>query len=138
MTKLNKYAALAIIGGVIYGLIEFVGRGWTHWSMVLLGGICFVVIGLINEIIPWEMPFPLQMLIGGAVITILEFISGCIVNLWFGWHIWDYSGEWANIFGQICPKYSCLWVALSAVAIILDDYLRYWFFGKEKPHYKFI
>ncbi len=138
MTKTKKYIFLAVVGGIIYGLIEFISRGWTHWSMVLLGGICFVSIGLINEIIPWEMPFPLQMIIGGAIITVLEFITGCIVNLWLGWHIWDYSDEWGNLLGQICPKYGCLWIMLSAVAIILDDYLRYWFFEEEKPHYRFI
>lgn len=138
MTKTKKYIFLAVVGGIIYGLIEFIGRAWTHWTMVLLGGICFVLIGLINEIIPWKMAFSLQMLTGGAIITVLEFGAGCIINLWLGWHVWDYSNEWGNVLGQICPKYSCLWIAISAVAIVLDDYLRYWFFGEEKPHYKFI
>lgn len=136
MTKSKKYIFLALIGGIVYGLIEFIGRGYTHWSMVLLGGICFVAIGLINEIIPWEMPFLFQMIIGGIIITTLEFVTGSIVNIWLGWNVWDYSSEWCNILGQICPKYSCLWIAISAVAIVLDDYLRYWFFGEEKPHYK--
>ena len=30
------------------------------------------------------------------------------------------------------------WVGLSVVAIVFDDYLRYWFFGEEKPHYKIV
>lgn len=31
-----------------------------------------------------------------------------------------------------------IWVGLSVVAIILDDYFRYWFFGEEKPHYMLV
>ena len=29
-----------------------------------------------------------------------------------------------------------IWFYLSLVAIILDDYLRYWMMGEEKPKYK--
>ena len=50
--------------------------------MFLLGGLCFVLIGLLNEVIPWEMPLPLQGVIGSAIVTALEFATGCIVNLW--------------------------------------------------------
>ena len=31
--------------------------------------------------------------------------------------------------------FSLLWVILSACAIVIDDYERYWFFGEEKPYY---
>ena len=56
MNKLLKYLALGTLGGMIYVLIELMWRGYSHWSMFLLGGICFIALGLINEIIPWEMP----------------------------------------------------------------------------------
>ena len=136
MSKAKKYSILALIGGVIYGALELIGSGYTHWSMVLLGGLCFVAVGLLNEIIPWEMPLTIQMLCGCIIITALEFCCGCIVNIWFGWNVWDYSDEWGNLIGQICPKYSVLWYFISLAAILLDDWLRYWFFGEEKPHYK--
>ena len=55
-----------------------------------------------------------------------------------GLHIWDYSTMPLNIFGQICLPFSLAWMGLSGVAIILDDYIRYWFFNEEKPHYKWI
>lgn len=80
----SKYLFLFIIGGIMYGMIEMLFRGYTHWSMVLLGGICFIFVGLINEVIPWDMPLIFQMLIGGTIITLCEFITGCIVNLWLG------------------------------------------------------
>lgn len=135
-SKVRELGVLALIGGIIYGLIEFFGRGYTHWSMVILGGICFVAVGMLNEILPWEMPLAVQMLCGGIIITTLEFITGCIVNIQLGWAVWDYSQEQFNVLGQICPKYSLFWMLLSGVAIILDDHLRYWIWGEDKPRYK--
>ena len=40
-----------------------------------------------------------------------------------------------NLLGQICPQFALLWVALSALAIVLDDIIRWRFFGEDKPHY---
>lgn len=136
MTKLKKWGVLALIGGVIYAALEVICRGHTHWTMVILGGICFVAIGLINEIIPWEMPLNIQMLIGCIIITALEFACGCVVNIWLGWGVWDYSAEWGNLLGQICPKFSVLWYFVSLAAILLDDWLRYWLFLEDRPHYR--
>ncbi len=134
----SKYITLFFVGGSVYGLIETIGRGYTHWTMGILGGICFIALGLINEIIPWEMPLWRQMLIGSAIITVLEFLTGCVVNLWLGWGVWDYSGLPLNLLGQICLPFSVLWFFISVVGIILDDLLRYRFFGGEKPRYRLI
>ena len=125
------------IGGMFYVLIEILFRGHSHWTMFLLGGFCFWWIGMINEAIPWDMALWKQAIIGGLYITVMEFLMGCIANLWLGWDIWDYSDMPFNLLGQICLPFSIAWVGLALVAIILDDYLRYWLFGEEKPHYKF-
>ena len=34
------YPILLLIGGVGYGCIELAARGYTHWTMVVLGGLC--------------------------------------------------------------------------------------------------
>ena len=78
---LNKYLFLLDVGGLLYILIELAWRGWSHWTMFILGGICFIYLGLINEVLPWSMPLWQQILIGAAGITVLEFLTGCIVNL---------------------------------------------------------
>lgn len=136
MNNAKKHAILALIGGIIYGGLEILFRGHTHWTMVVLGGTCFIAVGLINEIIPWEMPLAVQMLVGSIIITALEFACGCIVNVWLGWDVWDYSTEWGNLLGQICPKFSVIWFFVSALAIVIDDYLRWVLFGEEQPHYR--
>lgn len=124
------------IGGLLYVLCEFVFRGRSHWTMFTVGGLCFWLIGLINEVIPWDMPIWRQCIIGALIITVIEFIAGCIINIWLGWQVWDYSGLPFNILGQVCLLFTVLWCILAAAGIILDDYLRYWLFGEEKPRYK--
>lgn len=133
---IKKYLILGTIGGLIYVLLELIWRGYSHWTMFLLGGTCFVLLGLINELLDWDTPLTLQMLIGCTIITVLEFITGCVVNLWLGWNVWDYSDLKFNILGQISLFSSIGWYFISLVGITLDDWLRYRLFGEKKPHYK--
>ena len=133
---LRKYLVLMATGGLLYVALELVWRGRSHWTMFLLGGICFAALGLINEILPWSMALWKQILIGTGIITALEFLTGCVVNLCLGWNIWDYSHLPGNILGQICPQYCLLWLPVSLAGIVLDDWLRYWWWGEERPRYK--
>lgn len=135
---LNKYLILFDVGGLLYILIELIWRGWSHWTMFALGGVCFVCLGLINEVLPWEMELWKQVLIGACIVTALEFLIGCIVNLWLGWNVWDYSNLPGNILGQISPPFFVLWLPVSLAGILLDDWLRYWWFGEDRPHYKIV
>ena len=64
-------------------------------------------------------------MIGGVLVTALEFITGLIVNVWLGLNVWDYSNLPLNLMGQICLPFFFAWVGLSVVAIILDDYEHY-------------
>lgn len=137
-SKIKKYEFLFFVGATIYVVIEKLYRGYSHWTMFLLGGICFIALGLINEVMPWDMPLLLQMFIGGVIITVLELITGCVVNLWFGWNVWDYSELPFNLWGQISLFSSIGWVGLSLVGIVLDDTIRWKFFGEEKPRYRWI
>lgn len=135
MKRYHKEIILGFIGGMLYIGIELIWRGYSHWTMFALGGLCFVCLGRINEVIPWCMPLWQQALIGTAIITGLEFITGCIVNLWLGWNVWDYSNVPFNVLGQICLPYILLWIPMSLTGIVSDDYLRHWIFKEEKPYY---
>ena len=85
LRTLYKHLALVEIGGLIYISLELAWRGRSHWTMFILGGICFVALGLINEVFPWNMPLWKQIVIGACLITALEFITGCVVNQWLCW-----------------------------------------------------
>lgn len=44
--------------------------------------------------------------------TIIEYIAGIISYKGFHVRLWDYSNEWGNIQGIICPKFSLAWGVL--------------------------
>ena len=133
--NLIKYIVLFLIGGATYFLIEILWRGYSHWTMFLLGGLCFLIVGAINNFLPWEMYFEVQSILGAIIITIFEFIVGVIVNIILKWNIWNYATIPFNIMGQVCLPFSLIWVILSAAIIIVDDYIRYKLFKEEKPYY---
>lgn len=134
----EKYLFLFFVGGSAYYCLEILTRGFSHFSMFICGGLCFIGCGLLNEFIGIKMSLISQMVLSAGIITLLEFITGCIVNLWLGWHVWDYSRLPYNFKGQICLQFSIVWFFLSLIAIFLDDYLRYKLFDEEKPHYKIL
>lgn len=137
MKNLIKYLILLLTGGALYYCIELMARGFSHWTMLFVGGICFILIGIINEIMP-KIPLVWQMILSAVIITAVEFVSGCILNIWLGLDIWDYSDETFNLIGQISLKHSIYWFFLSSIGIIVDDYIRYFLFGEEKPKYTLI
>ena len=134
--KAIKNILLLVVGGAVYCGVELLFRGFTHWSMGIVGGLCFWICGQINEGFSMDMLVWEQMAISAVLITMTEFISGCILNLCLGLAIWDYSNIPLNLLGQICLPFSMAWFILSLPAIVLDDYLRYWYFDEEKPSYR--
>ena len=117
------HSVLAVIGGLTYMGIEILWRGHTHWSMGVLGGVCFVAIGLLDEV-QEHPPLLLQMLEGASLVTALELLTGLIVNRWLGWGVWDYSDMPLNLWGQVCLPFSAAWFLLSAVAVKLENALH--------------
>lgn len=122
----------------MYALIEILWRGYTHWSMAVVGGLCFIVLGMHKHFFSENMPLLAQAIIGTFFVTFIELISGLILNVWLGLSVWDYSHVPFNFLGQICLPYMFLWLPLSMLAIILYDWLRYWLFNEQKPTYKLI
>lgn len=140
----NKYATFTIkelflflIGGFLYYSIEILWRGFSHWSMFILGGLCFIYAGLQNEYETWDYPFYKQLGKVESFVLCAEFFTGCVVNILLKWDIWDYSSLPLNVLGQVCIPYAILWIPLCSIAIILDDYIRWIFFHEEQPRYKF-
>lgn len=129
---------LFLLGGGMYVLVELWWRGGSHISMFVLGGGCFCLIGLLNEPCPGCRSLLWQSLVGSAIITLGELLMGLLVNCHWGLAVWDYSALPFNLWGQICLQYSLLWVLLAAVAVLVDDRLRWWLFGERLPRYRLI
>ena len=131
-----KYVVLFVMGGLVYCGIELMWRERTHISSFIMGGTAILIVGGLNEGYDWDMPVWYQMLLSSLFITAMEYVVG--INFNADYHIWDYRELWLNIDGQICLGYSLLWGLLGLVGILLDDFIRWIFFGEEKPKYKWI
>lgn len=123
--KLNSilvHALFGVMGGMIYFTIETIWKGKpTNWTMAVLGGLCFVIVGLLNEgkhqFKQWQ-----QVVIGTVVITVLEGLTGIVLNNILHMGVWDYSHlPFTFFFGQ-CNLFFCFaWALLSFIAIHLED-----------------
>lgn len=134
----NRYLQILFLfltGGFAYVGIEDISRGHSHISMFIAGGICFLLIGLINEVLPWDLSLITQMFLSSIIITGVELFTGLVVNRVLHLNVWDYSNLPLNFLGQISLVFSVIWFFLSFLGILADDWIRHWFFGQEKPKY---
>ena len=118
-----KEFIIFIIFGLMYVTIELLYRGYTHYSMFIVGGICGVLIGLINDNTP-DMPLLPQCVLGAVIITVIELLTGLFLNVYLGLNVWDYSNQPFNFMGQICPQFCIIWCILSILVIRIDDWLK--------------
>ena len=118
-----KEFIIFIIFGLMYVTIELLYRGHTHYSMFIVGGICGVLIGLINDNTP-DMPLLPQCVLGTVIITVIELLTGLFLNVYLGLNVWDYSNQPFNFMGQICPQFCIIWCILSILDIRIDDWLK--------------
>lgn len=109
--------------------------GFTSLWMFLVGGLCGVIIGNINDHPEfynkkiWE-----QVLIGGTTITILELLSGMILNIILELNIWNYEGRY-QFMGQIEFKNCILWyLVVTPLIIWFDDMLTYYLYKEGEPY----
>lgn len=130
--------------GGVYFFIEVVwktlqGRAeMISWTMFALAIVLAVPLERFGAELSWDMPLIWQSGICAVAITVVEFVTGLVLNVWLGFAVWDYSNLPGNIMGQICPQFLILWFFLSAVGIVMLDWMRYAVEGGEKPHYTLI
>lgn len=123
MKNKNSWLIIFSTGGILYGLLEILWRGYTHWSMVMAGGLCFSFFSIIGEKMK-KTGLLIKGLTGGAFITSIEFLFGLIFNIILKKKVWDYSKMPFNIAGQICLLYSFFWVIISTACIPFACFLK--------------
>ncbi|MDK9582214.1 putative ABC transporter permease [Sneathia vaginalis] len=105
---------------VIYASLEredFINRGFLNGSYCPIygfGAVCeiFLLTKFVN--------YPICLYIISVVITtVLEFITGYILEKIFNLQWWDYTNEKFNIKGYICLKFSLLWGVASLVLMYI-------------------
>lgn len=141
---MKKFLSIFTIVGILYVFLEVFYTSVTTFEMRLVGhsslwmmpvgGILGVILDMMNEV-KWmnAVNYRLKVLLGGFFITLLEFTSGCVLNLWWGFDIWDYSNSFCNFLGQIDLLHSCYWVGITPFGFWLGDVIRHYMFDEPKP-----
>lgn len=119
--RILKSIALFFLGGAGYIGLEFLWRGWSHFSMFLAGGTCFLLLGKLNTARP-RLPLALRGIVGAGVITMIELLAGLIFNR--DYRVWDYRHLPMNFHGQICLRFFLLWIPISLGAMGLYSWLQ--------------
>ena len=109
-----KKMMLFCAGGSAYVGLELLWRGWSHGSMFLAGGTCFLLIGQLNQVQP-RLPLLPRAVMGAVVITSVELLTGLLVNR--DYSVWDYRDMPGNFHGQVCLPFFFLWIPLSLAAM---------------------
>jgi hypothetical protein len=116
-----KIFTLFWLGGLLYGGMELTWRGRTHWSMVLLGGLSFLLLGQLRLL---RIPLGGKCILGALGVTLLELGCGLLVNR--SYQVWDYRHLPLNYLGQICLPFTVVRAVISLAAFFLYDYLDRW------------
>ena len=118
MKRVVKWVAAFAIGAAGYAVVEIIYRGHTHWSMMIAGGVCFIIFSVIAKRLS-HIPLVCRAVIAAMAVTAVEFIFGVIFNIIFKMGVWDYSNQVCNLCGQICPLFSFLWCGLAFLTLPL-------------------
>ncbi len=113
---MKNYFVLFGLGAFAYGLLEVLWRGYSHWSMMIAGGVCFVAFSLISQRLS-NVHLLYKCILGSLTVTSVELVFGSLFNLTLHMEVWDYSNIPLNLYGQVCLLFSVLWGFLSIAAI---------------------
>ena len=109
-------AMLFLLGGGGYLAIELAWRGASHWTMFLAGGICLCVL---QALAGRPVCLPLAAGAGAAAVSGLEVCIGLACREVLHIAVWDYSAEWGNLAGLVCPRYCLYWFLLCGWVILV-------------------
>lgn len=129
--KFLRFFGLFTFGGLCYGIIEICWRGYTHISMFFAGGLCFLLIDLIDEAGLFGGSILFQAPVCALCMTAVELMFGLVVNRTLRLDVWDYSDMPFNLWGQICLPFSGLWLILAVPANIAAKGIRKFLFSER-------
>ena len=135
MKRLSEYLFIWALGGTLYYTFEMFFRGFSHWTMFVLGGICAVFCVWQGLVLKWREPLWIQIIRCTIFVIAGEFITGIVVNKWLRWQVWDYTDQPFQLFGQICAPFAIIFAGLCALGIIGGGYFVHWIYGEEKPDF---
>ena len=94
---------------------RFVNRGFLNGPICPIYG--FGVIGVVVLLEPFESNLALLFAGSLVVTTLIEFITGLVLERVFHAKWWDYTDKPLNIMGYVCLPFSLMWGAACVVVI---------------------
>lgn len=122
MVNRKELFLVFLIGAIGYALVEIVWRGFSHWSMMITGGLCLMIFYKIN--VKNNFSILQRCLMAMVIVTSFEFVVGGFVNLVWGMNVWDYSNQLFNLKGQICPLFSMVWFFMGIPMSLITNLIR--------------
>ena len=92
--------------------LELLYRRRSHISMFGAGGLCYLLLGQMDRL---SLPQSVRAGWSAGVITAVELLTGLMVNR--DYQVWDYRDQPGNLFGQVCPRFTALWVPVGMAAM---------------------
>ena len=133
--RVSEIVFLIVAGGSTYYLIEIWFRGFSHWTMFVLGGVALTFCSFQGEVMHWSEPMWIQIIRAVLFLTSLEFMTGIICNKWLKIGIWDYRDQPFQLCGQICLPFMVMFSGLLCLAIVLGGVVLWGVYGEKKPEF---
>ena len=101
------------------------------WLPVYGFGLCvlYLLSGLADSLPTGILGRLLLILIMTVSVTAVELIAGIVSLDLLKVRLWDYSGEWGNFRGVICPRFALFWGIICAIYLLFVH--RYLVFALE-------
>lgn len=116
------YSMLGWVVEVLFHLYtekKLVNRGFLNGPWCPIYGTCAIIMITLLSRLPHN---PILIFLAGSILaSLIEFITGLILEKVFGNKWWDYSDDKFNIKGYISLKFSILW---GIATIILIDFIQ--------------
>lgn len=94
---------------------EWVNRGFMHGPFLPIYGTGATIMLFLT--LPVKFNIILTFFVGMIGATILEYVTGALMEKIFGVRYWDYSKCFLNFQGHICLKASILWGVFSVLLV---------------------
>lgn len=94
---------------------KFVNRGFLHGPICPIYGLCISSMVIVLANINVTLPF--LLIVATIVISIIEYLTGYILEKLFKTKYWDYTDDPFNIHGRICLHFSIMW-GITSVGVV--------------------
>ncbi|MDD7770490.1 putative ABC transporter permease [Suipraeoptans intestinalis] len=120
------YGILGWCVEVMYATVvqkTFVNRGFLNGPICPIYGVGVAVVLLFLE--PLRTNLLLLYIVGTVLVTVIEGITGYVLDKLFHHKWWDYSNRPFNIGGYVCLLFSLIWgVALVAIVLLIHPVIQ--------------